>query len=166
MPTWELIAHTGVFRLAVLILTVDWNLRALWAVISLSAKLYLLCLFAMAGYTVFQLAKMIRSQRFLRRQSSLQVAAPLQQAITAKIVDLRQLQFLFLLIFGDCFANECFATIRAIRYSAVSLSPATIDIFEPATAFAFVVFALLSLLHGLQWFVSSRLERTKLSAAA
>jgi hypothetical protein len=131
------------------ILTVHWDVRALWSAISLSAKLYLFCLIVLAGYTVFRLASAVKY---------LGEAARSLQRVTSGLRHLRQLHFLFLLIFGACFASECFGGIRAIQYSASSLCPATIQVFEPAIAFAFVVFVILGFIHALQWFVFSCLD--------
>jgi hypothetical protein len=139
------------------ILTVHWDVRALWSAISLSAKLYLFCLIVLAGYTVFRLASAVKYLCTLRSQLAGEAARSLQR-VTSGLRHLRQLHFLFLLIFGACFASECFGGIRAIQYSASSLCPATIQVFEPATAFAFVVFVILGFIHALQWFVSSRLD--------
>ena len=72
---------------------------------------------------------------------------------------LRQVHFLFLVTFGAFFANEFFRIVRAIRYSSASLSGGGMEIFDPAAAFAFVVFAVLSFLHVIQWFVSGRIDR-------
>ena|ERR1700687_1094081 len=141
------------------ILTVPWDLRALWAPVSVSARLYLLCLFVMAVYTVFRLMKVSLYLRILRKQGPGKAPPLLRQTRTARLRHLRQLHFLFLLIFGACFASEFFGIIRAVQNSAVSLSAATIQIFEPAAALAFVVFVTLAFLHSLQWFVSGRLER-------
>jgi hypothetical protein len=142
------------------ILTVPWDLRALWATASASARLYLLCLFVMGGYTVFRLMKVsLLYLRILRKQGPGKAPPLIRQTVTARLRNLRQLHFLFLLIFGACFASEFFGIIRAVQNSALSLSAATIQIFEPAAAFAFLVFVTLAFLHALQWFASGRLEK-------
>jgi hypothetical protein len=147
------------------ILTVQWDLRALWAVITVSAKLYLVCLFLMALYTIIHLVRVMYYLRTLRRRES--TDTPLfRPTLVARMRHLRQIHFLFLLIFGAFFASEFFGIFRAIQYSMVSLSGATMEIFEPAVAFAFVVFVALSFLHALQWFVSSWVDRAIRSDAS
>jgi hypothetical protein len=139
------------------ILTVQWDLRAFWAVVTVSAKLYLVCLFLMAAYTIIHLVKVMYDLKTLRWRESDDVEL-LRLTLVPRMRHLRQIHFLFLLIFGACFASEFFGIIRAIRYSTASLSAARMEIFEPATAFAFVVFVALSFLHVLQWVVSSRVD--------
>jgi hypothetical protein len=151
--------------LAMYILTVPWDLRALWSVTSISAKLYLVCLFLVAAYTIVCLAKAIYYLRTLplRESSDAQL---FRATLAARMRHLRQIHFLFLLIFGAFFASEFFGIIRAIRYSSASLSAVGMEIFEPAAGFAFVVFAVLSFLHAIQWFVSGRIDRAMRCDAA
>ena len=52
------------------ILTVPWDLRALWSVTSMPAKLYLVCLFLMAAYTVIYLVKATYHLRSLPSRES------------------------------------------------------------------------------------------------
>ncbi len=74
-------------------------------------------------------------------------------AITPTIENVRQLHLLLLLPFGVTVADEVFATLRAIRQSAASLSALEIDVFEPCAGFAFFV---LAVLHTFQWIVAAR----------
>jgi hypothetical protein len=147
------------------ILTMQWDLRALWAVITVSAKLYLVCLFLMAVYTIIHLVKVTYYLGTLRCRESAD-AELIRPTLVPRMRHLRQIHFLFLLIFGACFASEFFGIIRTIQYATVSLSAAKMEIFEPAAAFAFVVFVTLSFLHALQWFVSSRVDRAIMSDAS
>jgi len=78
--------------------------------------------------------------------------------MTRVIENLRQLHTLFFFLFGIVFANEIFAILRAIGYSSMSLSALRIGVFEPIIAFAFLVFAVLTFLHALQWVVAARLR--------
>jgi len=78
--------------------------------------------------------------------------------MTRGIETLRQFHTLLFFLFGIVFANEVFATLRAIEYSSMSLSAARIDVFEPVTAFALFVFAVLAFLHAFQWIVAARLQ--------
>ena len=113
------------------ILSVPWDLRALWSISSGVAQVYLLFLFVVAVYTVVGLIKRDQPKR------------------------LQQLHYLGLLLFGIVFSNECFGVLRAIQLSRSSLSAIGIESFEPAVAFSFIVFTVLGFLHVLQWFRSS-----------
>ena len=141
------------------ILSVPWDVRALWATLPFVSRLYLLFLIVIPAYTIFSLAKaMIRLRPFERQGPDLR-SEPLQNDYRGRPRNLRQLHFFALLLFGVSLCNDFFGTIRAIQLSQASLSAARIDIFEPALAFAFTVLVALTFLHALQWFISSRLER-------
>lgn len=138
------------------ILSVPWDFRALWAILTLTAKLYVLCLLAGAGYTTYALVR--TGLRLSKTHTQLRNAAN-------KLETLRQLQMTLFLLFGVCFANEVFATLRTSQHSAMSLSAVRIDaLFEPLTAFAFVVFAVFLFLHSLHWAVSHRLQQMTASS--
>jgi len=113
------------------ILSVPWDLRALWSIFSGVAKVYLIFLVVVVLYTVVGLIKRDQTKR------------------------LQQLHYFCLLLLGIVFSNECFGVLRAIRLSSVSLSAQGIETFEPAVAFSFIAFTLLGFLHVLQWLVSS-----------
>jgi hypothetical protein len=83
--------------------------------------------------------------------------------MTRAVGTLRQFHAFLFLLFGICSANEVFATLRAIQYSSMSLSAAKIDVFEPITALAFVVFSVLLFLHVFQWAVAHRLQATSVN---
>ena len=114
------------------ILSIPWDVRALWAALTLTMKLYVLFLF---GVVIWTLVALIRGR--LARQT-------------------RDLHYLALLLFGVCLSNECFAAMRAIKFSMASLSPVGIEAFEPAVAVSFVVFAVLTCLHVLSWLFTPR----------
>lgn len=114
------------------LLSVQWDLRALWATLTVVSKLYLLFLSLAGVYTGVAL---------IRRGTE---------------ISLPRLHYLSLLLFGVCISNECFGALRAIQLSRASLSPVGIEVFGPAIALSFVVFTVLTLLHLLQWFQSSR----------
>ncbi len=149
------------------ILSVPWDLRALWAILTLTAKLYVLCLLAGAGYTTYALVLTALRLSAIRRHlltDKDKTCIQLRNAAT-KLETLRQLQVTLFLLFGICCANEVFATLRTSRYSAMSLSAIRIDtLFEPLTAFAFVVFAVLLFLHSLHWAISHRLQQMTASS--
>jgi hypothetical protein len=71
---------------------------------------------------------------------------------------IRQFHKLLLLLFGVVFTDEMFATLRGIRLYELSLSGARMDIFVAPTAFAFVVFVVLIVLHIFQWAVAALLQ--------
>jgi hypothetical protein len=114
------------------IFSVPWDLRALWSISSHIAKLYLIFLLVVAGYTVVTLIRRGRTKW------------------------LPQLHYTCLLLFGACLSNECFGVLRAIDFSRASLTATGIEAFEPILAFSFAVFIILSVLHLLQWSLSSR----------
>lgn len=145
------------------ILSVPWDFRCLWAILTLTAKLYVLCLLAGAGYATYSLARIGLSLRAIRRHLWLSdkdaTSAQLRNA-AAKLETLRQGQMTLFLLFGVCSANEVFGTLRTSQHSAMSLSAVRIDaLFEPLTAFAFVVSAVLLFLHLSQWMIAHRLQQ-------
>jgi flagellar biosynthesis protein FlhB len=143
------------------ILTVHWDLRLEWAVLTVTAKFYVFCLLAAAAYTTFFLVQTVSRIRRLQKDVASIDATPVKCRLiemTRGIENLRQFHILLFFLFGMFFANEMFALIRAIEYSSMSLSAARIDVFEPVAAFAFFVFVVLTLLHVFQWIVAARLQ--------
>jgi hypothetical protein len=143
------------------ILTVHWDLRLLWAVLTVTAKFYIFCLLAAAAYTTYCLARTVSRLRRLHKDVASTDRATVKHRLiemTRAIESLRQLYTLFFFLFGIVFANEIFAILRAIGYSSMSLPALRIDVFEPITAFAFLVFAVLTFLHVLQWIVAAPLR--------
>jgi hypothetical protein len=141
--------------MAMFILTVHWDLRALRAVMTVTARAYLVCLLVGAAYSTYSLARI--GWRF--RQSPKHAPSTDVNELRLRLQTLAQFHMLLLLLFGVCCSNEAFAALRAFRYSSMSLSGATIEVFEPVAAFAFVVFLVLLLLHALKWTVAHRLQR-------
>jgi hypothetical protein len=137
------------------ILTVDWDLRALWMALTITARVYLLCLLVAVVYAAIRLIQALINLHVRGRKSLDSVELARMRRGTDSV---RQLTLLMLFLFGMVFANEMFAGIRSIKYSAASLSALTIDVFEPSAAFAFVVFCTLSLLHGSQWLITGRVQ--------
>jgi hypothetical protein len=113
------------------ILSVPWDLRALWSISSGVAKAYLFFLFVIAGYTIRALIKRGQAKR------------------------IQQVHYFCLLLFGIVFSNECFGVLRTIQLSRASLSAIGIESLEPAVAFSFIAFTILGFLHVLQWFGTS-----------
>jgi hypothetical protein len=142
------------------ILTVHWDMRLVWAVLTVTAKFYILFLLAATVYSTSSLALItIRLHRLLKHGASADMSLRLIE-MTKRVESLRQFHTLLFLLFGLCCANEVFATLRTIHYSWLSLSAAKIDVFEPVTAFAFLVFVVLTFLHAFQWAVAARLQST------
>src|SRR5208282_2035328 len=147
------------------ILAVHWDLVMPWQRLTLPAKLYILCLLVAGLYAVYLLARTILGLRHLPES----VAATETSARRLRLLEmihrtenLRDLITLLFFSFGISFANEMFATLRAIRNSSMSLAEAHMDIFEPLTAFAFVVFVALAVLHAVRWTITALL-RAKLA---
>jgi hypothetical protein len=143
------------------ILNVHWEPREVWLVLTLPAKFYFLCLLGSAIYISCSLVRTALDIRCLPRELE-STDAPRARSrliqMNRRMENLRQLNTLLFFLFGIFFANETFATLRAIQLSAMALSGARIDIFVPLTVFAFVVFAMLTILHSFQWVVAARLR--------
>jgi hypothetical protein len=143
------------------ILSVHWDLLMLWAILSLTAKLYIFCLLAAVVYTIYSLSRTMVRFRSMKRTTIDAEPAGLGLLVIARTIEnVRQLHLLLLYLFGVTLANEVFATLRAIRESAVSFSALGVDVFEPCAAFAFLVSGVLAILHTLQWIVAVRLRRS------
>src|SRR5262249_34273814 len=106
------------------ILTVPWDLRALWSVMTVTAKFYLVCLFMSAAYSMYSLGRVEWRCRQSRKRVTPTDAneSRLRQKLDFRAQSLGQLHTLLLLAFGVCCANEAFAGLRAMRYSSMSLS--------------------------------------------
>jgi hypothetical protein len=143
------------------IISVPWDFRSLWAILTLTSKLYVLCLLAGAAYSTYTLAVVAFGLRQAVTHSSLTEengARVRLNKMAARVQASRQLHTMLFLLFGICCANEVFATLRTSQHSSMSLSAASIDVFEPVTAFAFSVFAVLLALHSFQWVIAHRLQ--------
>jgi hypothetical protein len=127
--------------------------------LSFTAKFYVLGLLMSAVYIVFSLTRMVVRLRRLPTDAS---NAPHLRSLLNEMVqsaeNLRQFNILLFFLFGISFFTEMSATIRTIRFFAISLSEARINIFEPLVAFAISVFIVLALLHTLQWTVAARVQ--------
>ena len=139
-----------------LILSVPWDFRSLWAALTITAKLYIICLLAASAYSTYCLTRItVRLRQIAKREKAEMV---LVVNMTAKTQTLREFHTMLFLLFGLCCSNELFNTLRGIQNSAVSLSAARFDVFGPVIAFAFFVFAVLLVLHGFRWAVAHRLQ--------
>jgi hypothetical protein len=143
------------------ILSVPWDFRSLWAVLTLTAKLYAFCLFAGAAYSTYSLARVAFGLRQIVKHSSLtekNSARVRLNKMAARVQASRQLHTMLFLLFGICCANEVFTTLRTSQHSSMSLSAVRIEVFEPVTAYAFFVFAVLLALYSFQWAIAHRLR--------
>jgi hypothetical protein len=150
----------GVSWIDMFILTVPWDLRLVWAVLSITARAYILLLLTATGFSTYSLVRLtFRLHELLKLETTDARGADLHLVAMSKgIANLRQFHALLFLLFGLCCANEVFATLRTIQYSLLSLSAAKINVFEPVTAFAFLVLLVLTFLHAFQWAVAARLQ--------
>ena len=138
-----------------LILSVPWDFRSIWAVLSITAKFYTICLLAGAVYSTYSLASIVVWPR--RNAGNKTVIKELDELRT-KTLSLREFQMMLFLVFGLCASNEVFNVLRGIQNAAVSLSAARFEVFGPVVAFVFFVFAVLLFLHGFRWAVEHRLR--------
>src|SRR5580698_641729 len=141
--------------ISMLILSVPWDFRSLWAVLSITAKFYTICLLAGAVYSTYSLASIVV---WLRRSAGNKTVIKELDEMRAKTLSLREFQTMLFLVFGLCASNEVFNVLRGIQNAAVSLSAARFDVFWPVVAFVFFVFAVLLFLHGFRWAVAHRLR--------
>src|ERR1700730_9660021 len=139
------------------ILAMHSDLRALWSVFTLTARLYILCLMAGTFYSTYSLVRITFRLNRIRRSAVSDSVRVFE--MSSRVESLRQFHLFLLLLFGvDC-ANEVVATLRAIQYSSASLSAARMDFLKPLASFSFFVFVVLLFLHVFQWAVSTRLRR-------
>jgi hypothetical protein len=145
------------------ILSVHWDLVAMWAMLSLPGKFYLACLLASVVYTSYLLTRTLVRLHGLNKET-IPIGAELRRltlpGIESGIETVRQLHLLLLFLFGATLANEVFGTLRGIRYASMSLSGARVDVFEPCASFSFIVFGVLTLLHIFQWIASVQSRRS------
>jgi hypothetical protein len=143
------------------IFTRDWDVRYFWELLPFTAKGYLIFLFIAAAYTIYFLIRTLfrlhRSPQSLPSSDKARLSLG-KIELTNGMESIRQFHKLLLLLFGVVFTDEMFATLRGIRLYELSLSGARMDIFVAPTAFAFVVFVVLIVLHIFQWAVAALLQ--------
>ena len=137
-----------------LIVSVPWDFRSLWAVLTITAKFYTICLLAGTAYSTYSVARIVV---WLRRNARNKAVIKELDEMRTKTQSLREFHTMLFLLFGLCASNEVFNVMRGIQNSAVSLSAARFDVFEPVIAFVFFVFSVLLFLHGFRWAVAHRL---------
>jgi hypothetical protein len=141
------------------ILSVPWDIRGIWGVLTIMAKVYfcgLLCSVAYSAWFLWRTVLWAHKRR--ERGNEPSDFGPYVSELTGRIDHVRQFNVSLFVLFGIVFTNEAFASIRAYRLSFLSLAGETIESFGPLVAFGFVVFVLFAFLHILQWTVASRLR--------
>jgi hypothetical protein len=137
------------------ILSVPWDFRSLWAVLTITAKFYTICLLTAAAYSSYSLARIVVR---LRRNARNKTVIKELDEMRTKTQALREFHTMLFLLFGLCGLNEVFNVLRGINFPLCPLSAAKIDVFEPVARFSFFVFAVLIFLHGSQWAVAHQLR--------
>lgn len=143
------------------ILTVHWDLRMLWAGLTVTAKFYILCLVLAAGYSAVVLVRTSSRLHSLSKEGAASDPPRVKHQViemTKGIENLRQLHTLLFFLFGVFFTNEIYAAVRAIQDSRMSLSALGFEVFGPVIAFAFCTFVTFAVLHVLQWVLAARLQ--------
>ena len=119
------------------ILTVHWDFREIWGVLTITAKFYAFFLLASAAYTVRCLARTSIHLHDLSKNLTIDRRAREGRRIemTSALRTVRQLQTFCFLLFCVVLANEVFAAFRAVPLAEMSLSGARIEMFEPLAIF-------------------------------
>jgi hypothetical protein len=143
------------------ILTVHWDLRMLWADLTVTAKFYIFCLVVATGYSAVLLVR--TTSRFYRlpKDGAVSDSSVVRYHLiemTKGIENLRQLHTLLFFLFGVFLTNEIYAGVRAILESRMSLSARGFEVFGPVIAFAFCTLVVFVVLHSLQWIVAARMQ--------
>jgi hypothetical protein len=142
------------------LLTQSWDFRALWMVLPLQTKLFFFCLLLTAGYTTYTLTVIYTRTRSLPDKESAFGVRANRLHLFSRIRNLRQLHFMFFLLFGVILTDDIFRAFRAHEYSTMSLSESkAAEIVDPVLAFAYSCLIIFTVLHLLQWLVSNRLEK-------
>jgi hypothetical protein len=142
------------------LLSQSWDFRMLWITLPLQTKLFFFCLFLMAIYTAFSLAIIYLQSRSAPRKPSEPLPTSLHLRLLRRIHNLRQLHFMFLLVFGVTLTDEIFRSLRAYENSKSSLSALTAaEVADPVLAFAYCCLIILTSLHLVQWVVSNRFDK-------
>lgn len=143
------------------ILTIHWDLRLLWAGLTVSAKFYAFCLVVGAGYSAIYLIRTTsRFHHLSKHRAACDSSRVNHQLIemTEGIDNLRQFHTLLFFLFGAFCTNEIYTAVRAIQDSRMSLSAIGFEAFGPVIAFAFCTFFMFAVLHAFQWITAARLQ--------
>jgi hypothetical protein len=139
----------------------SWDFRMLWIILPLQTKLFFLCLFLTAIYMTFSLAIIYLRSRSAARKPTEPLPSALHLRFLKRIHNLRQLHFMFLLVFGVTLTDEVFRSLRAYENSKSSLGALTAaEVADPVLAFAYCCLIIFTSLHLFRWVVSNQLEKT------
>jgi len=118
------------------------DILSIWMSLTVVGKFYVFCLLVGAAYANIFLVRALLHLNALRSEggSDASEAKSRLTDVSRRIDNVRQFHLLLMLLSGIVLAGEVFATLRSIRYSFMSLSGASVEVFEPCVAFAFFVF--------------------------
>jgi hypothetical protein len=143
------------------LLLIEWNFRTLWACWPLQTKFYFLCLIGATIYSLISLSRVFLALKELARITPAADTEAFYRKLSARLHNSRQLHLLFLLLFGLFLTDEAFRTAQSLRYLDRGFAaPTTAALLDPLLGFAFLSLLVLTILHSLQWLVSSCLEAT------
>lgn len=143
------------------ILRIHWDLRLLWAGLTVTAKFYVFCLLVATGYSVALVVRTYAKVYRLSKDGPASDSSDLRHnfvEMSNRIENLRQFHTLLFFLFGVFLTNEVYAGVRAILDSRMSLSAVGFEVFSSAIAFAFCTLTAFAALHSLQWIVAARLQ--------
>ena len=125
-------------------------IKAAWVVLTVTARLYVVCLLAYAAYTTVFLGRALLRLRHPRNGEAL-------VEIARRLETVRQANALLFLLFGVDLTIEMIAMIRTIGFMSVSLSEASIGVFGPLVTFALFCLVVFTFLHVFQGIVTAKL---------
>jgi hypothetical protein len=128
------------------LLSVDWDIRALWLMLPVLSRICLLFLLTSTLFTTkvsLTIILKVKSSQHLARS-------------TNRLENLRQFQTFTFYFFGVCLADHLFATVKAIERPTLSLQAVGVDAFSLMAWFAVIGFLILLSSHSVQWFASCR----------
>jgi hypothetical protein len=141
--------------------TTTWDLRSAWASLPNQLRLFLFGLSVMAILSTVSLLRMFFKQLSISN-GEMALKAETRVDLHRRLENLRQLHTLFLLLFGLFLTEEIFLTARSCYLSHMSLeAQSTIELVVPAVFFSTVSLITFTLLHSLQWFVFSQVQRKR-----
>jgi hypothetical protein len=141
--------------------SVQWDLRAIWHILSGTAQAYLMALLCVVGWATLRCAQAIRFSRQLRPKRDASKDVALAHAKHSSRIDaLQQLLLLMILLLGAVLANEVFGSLTAVQNSRFSLSEYHIDeALQVPAAFAFLSTCAFLYVHGFCWIAQAYLPK-------
>ena len=82
-----------------LIVSVPWDFRSLWAVLTITAKFYTICLLAGTAYSTYSVARIVV---WLRRNARNKAVIKELDEMRSKTQSLREFHTMLFLLFGLC----------------------------------------------------------------